>query len=96
MFTFYLETVVCSGQLCKITVHILKMAYILIISYCSSFSVGLMDLARELANTNSGIYRLWIPPFGAVNIYNANDVEVRSVLTFICLQIYVGMYPVRV
>lgn len=48
-----------------------------------SFSVALMDLARELANTNSGIYRLWIPPFGAVNIYNANDVEVRSVLTFI-------------
>ncbi|XP_075982145.1 uncharacterized protein LOC142980547 [Anticarsia gemmatalis] len=39
-------------------------------------SVGLMKLARKMASDNNGIYRIWTYPFGAVNIYNAEDVEV--------------------
>ncbi|KAJ8735683.1 hypothetical protein PYW07_007303 [Mythimna separata] len=38
-------------------------------------SVDLMKLARSLAKENSGIYRLWVYPLGAVNIYNPDDVE---------------------
>ncbi|CAB3256532.1 unnamed protein product [Arctia plantaginis] len=42
-----------------------------------AFSSGaaLMRLGREYAKTWNGIYRIWIPPFGAVLIYNPEDIE---------------------
>ena len=43
------------------------------------FSVEIMELGRSLAKENSGIYRIWMWPQGAVNIYNPDDVEVNSV-----------------
>ncbi|KAJ8736221.1 hypothetical protein PYW08_006877 [Mythimna loreyi] len=38
-------------------------------------SVELMKMARTLAKENTGIYRIWIYPLAAVNIYNPDDIE---------------------
>lgn len=40
------------------------------------FSVELFKLGRKYANKWKGIYRIWAYPFGAVNIYNPEDIEV--------------------
>ncbi|CAK1578594.1 unnamed protein product [Parnassius mnemosyne] len=38
--------------------------------------VKLFELGRKIANEHNGIYRFWSFPYGAINIYNPEDIEV--------------------